>query len=111
MKLNIFFWVAVVSTYKEVKELQEAHGSWESLEEALLENYDYEKRKGRIQNKFNLWVTLIKNHQSIVHVFLEFKRHLVQLLMWDQRWVNKVLTFAKSIDRRKGWPSEFNLRT
>ena len=45
MRLEYFRRVAAVSVHKEVKELQEAHESWESFEGALMEAYGYAKPK------------------------------------------------------------------
>ena len=45
-KLKYFCQVVAISIHKEVRELQEAHKSWASFEEALLEAYGYEKPKG-----------------------------------------------------------------
>ena len=77
MKLNFFCQVVVVPMHEEVENLQEAHDSWESFEEALLEKYDYEETRERSRYKFDLWVACFKTHQSSTHEFLAFEYRFV----------------------------------
>ena len=49
MSLTYFRRVAAVLIHEEVRELQGAHESWVSFEEALLEAYGYEKPEGQGQ--------------------------------------------------------------
>mgnify|MGYP006970544030 CR=1 FL=1 len=91
------------SIHKEVKDLREVHDSWVSFEEALLEEYTYEKLKGQGLCEFNQWVSSVKTHESAMHVFLEFERRFARLSKRDRTLVgvDKVLLFVKSIDRKE----------
>ena len=71
----------------EVKKLQEAHDSWESFEEALLEKYEYEEQKGGGFCKFNVWLVSTKTHQSATDMFLEFEHRFAQLSRQHQTLV------------------------
>ena len=95
--------VVAVSIHKEVTKLQQAHESWVSFQEALLEAYGYERPKGRGRCEFDHWVASAKAHQSAMQTFLEFERRYAQLSERDQRLVgvDKVLLFVKSINRKE----------
>ena len=89
--------------YEEMKELQKAHDSWVSFEEALREAYGHEEPKGRGLYEFDQWVSSTKTHQSAMHAFIEFECRFAQLSERGQGLVgaNKVLMFVKSIDRKQ----------
>ena len=101
MRLEYFCRVVVEPIYEKMKELEEVHDLW--VEEALLEAYKYEKPKGQGRHEFDQWVSLTKTHESVVHAFIEFECHFVQLSEWDQGLVglDKVLLFVKLIDRKE----------
>ena len=46
MRLAYFCRVVAETIFEEMKELHEAHDSWVSFQEALLEAYRYDKLKG-----------------------------------------------------------------
>ena len=100
MRLEYFCRVVAEPNYKEVKELQEAHDSWVTFKEALLEAYGYERPKGQSLYKFDQWVSSMKTHRSAMDAFVEFECRFAQLSERDRRLVgvNKVLLFVKSID-------------
>ena len=60
MRLDFFCRVANVSMHNEVKKLREAHESWESFEEALVEAYGYKKPEGQRRQEFDQWVASVK---------------------------------------------------
>jgi hypothetical protein len=83
----------------EVKELREAHGSWESSEWALLEAYGYAEQEGRGRREFDRWVASAKRQRSVMEAFREFKRRSSQLSEWERRSVgaDKVRLFLKTV--------------
>jgi hypothetical protein len=82
-----------------VKELRNAHGSWESFEGALLEAYGYAKPEGRGRREFDRWVASARRHRNAMDAFREFERRFSQLSEWERRSVgaDKVLLFLKTI--------------
>ena len=96
-RLEYFCRVVAVPIHKEVKELREAHDSWVSFEEALLEACGYEKPEGRGRCEFDQWVASAKTRQRAMQAFLEFEHHFAQLSGRDQILVgvDKVLFFMK----------------
>ena len=87
IKLEYFCLVVAEPIYEEMKELQEAHISWRSFEEALREAYGYKELKGQSLHKFNQWVSSMKTHQSAMDAFVEFECRFAQLTELDQRLV------------------------
>ena len=86
--------------FKAIKELLEAHDTWVTFEKALLEEYGYERSKGRNRRDFDQWVASVKTHQGATQAFLDFERHFSKLLEREQILVgvDKVLMFVKSVD-------------
>ena len=96
--------------HTEVKELREAHSSWEEFEEALQEAYEgCPKSRGR--RNFNQWVASAKTHRGAIKEFLEFKKCSARLPKWEQRLVGvyKVLLFVMSIDQAERMAIEIEL--
>ena len=79
---------------------QQQNSMWGSFEEALQEAYDCKRLKGRGRGKSELWVSLVKTHQSAKQAFLEFEHHFAQLSEREQRLVgmDQFLMFVRSID-------------
>ena len=103
MRREYFFRVVAEPILKDVKKLLEAHDSWATFEKALLEEYGYERSKGRDRRDFDQWVASAKTHQGTMQAFLDFESHFSQISEREQRFVgvDKVLMFVKSIDRRE----------
>ena len=72
MRLKYFCLVVAVRMHGELKELREAHNSWEAFEEAPLEAYGYIP-KGQDQHEFDQWVSSVKTHRGATNAFLEFE--------------------------------------
>ena len=86
MKLEYFCWVVAEPIHKEVKELREAHDSWVTFEEALLEAYSYARPKGRGWREFDQWVTSAKTHQRGTQGFLDFVVFLLNSRSGSKDW-------------------------
>jgi hypothetical protein len=66
LRLEYFYRVVAGPMYAEVKELRNAHGSWESFEGALLEACGYARPQGRGQREFGRWVASARSHRNAV---------------------------------------------
>ena len=100
LRLEFFCRITAPRVYKEVKELGEAHSSWESFERGLWRAYS-KPPKSRNRRDFDQWVAFSKTHLGAAKAFHEFGRRLAQLPEREQRLVgaDKVLLFVRSIDR------------
>ena len=72
LRLEFFCRVVAVRMHAEVKELREAHSSWEAFEEALLKAYGG-RRKSRGRHDFDQWVASAKTHRGATKAFREFE--------------------------------------
>ena len=61
LRLKFFYRIAAPRIHVEVKELGEAHSSWETFEEALWRAYGKPLRS-RTRRDFDKWVALAKTH-------------------------------------------------
>mgnify|MGYP006973844452 FL=1 len=86
-------------TMCHVKELGEAHSSWEAFEEALWWAYR-EPARSRNRCDFDQWVALAKTHRGATKAFLEFGRCFSWLIEREQRLVgvDKVLLLIRLIN-------------
>jgi hypothetical protein len=99
LRLEYFCRVVADPIHAEVKELRNAHGSWESFEGALLEACGYAKPQGRGRREFDRWVATAMRHRNVMDAFREFERRFSQLSEWERRSVgaDKVRLFLKTI--------------
>jgi hypothetical protein len=99
LRLEYFCRVVAGPMYAQVKELRNAHGSWESFEGALLEACGYVKLQGRGRREFGRWVASARRHRNVMDAFREFECRFSQLSEWERRLVgaDKVLLFLKTI--------------
>jgi hypothetical protein len=99
LRLEYFCRVVGGPICAEVKELRNAHGSWESFEGALLEACGYAKPQGRGRREFDRWVTSARRHRNVMDAFREFEHRFSQLSEWEQRLVgaDKVRLFLKTV--------------
>jgi hypothetical protein len=98
-RLEYFCQVVAGPIYAQVKELRNAHGSWESFEGALLEACGYGKPEGRSRREFDRWVASARRHRNGMDAFREFEHRFSQLSWWERRSVgaDKVLLFLKTV--------------
>ena len=88
--------------HEEVKELREAHESWESFEGALLEAYGYAKPEGQGRLEFNGLVASVKPHQGAMESLQEFKRCFTRSGIADRWGRTKSSYFGSRSIRGKG---------
>ena len=112
MRLDFFCRVAAESKYKWVKELREAHESWESFEGALLEAHGYAAAEERGRREFDRWVTATKRHRNAMEAFRLFEGRFSQLSEWERRSVgaDKVLLFLKTVHHEERMDIQFELQ-
>ena len=112
MRLDFFCRVAAESKYKWVKELREAHESWESFEGALLEAHGYAAAEERGRREFDRWVTATKRHRNAMEAFRLFEGRFSQLSEWERRSVgaDKVLLFLKTVHHEERMDILFELQ-
>ena len=99
LKLESFCRAVADRIHAEVKELREAHSSWEAFEEALRQAYG-ELPKSRNRRDFDQWVASTKTYRGATKAFREVERCFARLPEREQRLVgaDKVLLFVRSID-------------
>jgi hypothetical protein len=99
LRLECFCRVVADPIYAEVKELRNAHGSWESFEGALLEACGYAKPEGSGRREFDRWVASARRHQNVMDAFQEFERCFSQLSESERISVgaDKVRLFLKMV--------------
>ena len=111
-RLEFFRRAAAASKYEEVKELQEAHESWESFEGALMEAYGCAESEVRGRREFDRWVASARRHRSAIEAFREFERRFSQLSEWERRSVgaDKVLLFLETVHHEERMDIMFELQ-
>ena len=100
LRLEFFCRIAAPRIYAEVRELGEAHSSWEAFERALWRAYGEPPRSWN-RRGFDQWVASAKTHSGVTKAFQDFGRRFTRLPEREQRLVgaDKVLLFVRSIDR------------
>ena len=111
-RLEFFRRAAAASKYEEVKELQEAHESWESFEGALMEAYGCAESEVRGRREFDRWVASARRHRNAMEAFREFEGRFSQLSEWERRSVgaDKVLLFLKTVHHEERMDIQFELQ-
>ena len=111
-RLEFFRRTAAASKYEEVKELQEAHESWESFEGALMEAYGCAESEVRGRREFDRWVASARRHRNAMEAFREFEDRFSQLSEWERRSVgaDKVLLFLKTVHHEERMDIQFELQ-
>jgi hypothetical protein len=99
MRLEYFCRVVADPIHVEVKELRNAHESWESFEGALLEACGYAKPEGRRRREFDQWVASARRYRNVMDAFREFECRFSQLSESDRRLVgaDKDRLFFKTV--------------
>ena len=100
LRLEFFCRAVAVRMHVEMKELREAHSSWEAFEEVLRQTYG-EPPKSRNRHDFDQWISAVKTHRGAMKAFKEFERRFARFPEWEQSLVraDKFLLFVRSIYR------------